>query len=148
MKPEGQLRRRIVLAELEVVADDAVESTVIFNLLPRANECERPEVVHEWACELFPQSGLVVEVNVRVSEEVDELVRDAVGHLRDKVGEESGADEVEREAEADVGGSLVNRAGETGLWVVEKRRQDRLVHVKLVQDRAGRDCHVVDICGA
>lgn len=145
---EGELRRRFVFAKLEVLADDAVEAAFPFYFFSRANNRDSREVVDERACELLAQSRLMVEIDVRIADKVGELVGDAAGHVRDEVREESGVDDVEGEAKADVGGSLVDDAGKARLGVDGEERTDRLVQVELVQDGARRHGHVVDICAA
>src|ERR1700722_15062785 len=96
--------------------------------------------------ELEPRLLEMVEVEVRIAERVDELARRQIGHLRDHQGEQRIGRDVERHAEKDVGGALVELTGEPAVDDVEleeamARRQRHLVDVGRVpggNDQAAR----------
>src|SRR5215218_5685287 len=69
---------------------------------------QRPRV----AGQLEPRLVEVVEVQVRVTQRVHEVAHLEVAHLGDHVGEQGVRRDVERHAEEDVGGALVELAGE------------------------------------
>jgi hypothetical protein len=71
---------------------------------------------------------------VEISEGVDEIASLEPAHLRDKVGEERVARDVERHAEEDVGAALVELAAQLAVRDVE-----------LEQGVAGRQGHFVDL---
>ena len=76
----------------------------------------------------------VVEIEVRVAERVDELAGLQAGHLRHHHRQQRVGRDVERHAEEDVGGALVELA-----------RQPALGDVELEQAVARRQRHLVDV---
>ena len=66
------------------------------------------------AGQLEPGLVEVVEVEVRVAQRVHEVADLEAGHLGDHVGEQGVGRDVERHAEEDVGGALVELAARAG----------------------------------
>ncbi|PIL26879.1 hypothetical protein GSI_11059 [Ganoderma sinense ZZ0214-1] len=92
------------------------------------------------ALELGAQRIDVVAVYVGVPELDDELVRIGVGNMGDHVREEGVGGDVEGDAEAEVGRTLVHEAGELGFGggAVGGGEMD----VELAHHVAGREGHV------
>ena len=84
--------------------------------------------------ELFARLLEMVQVKVRIAKSVDEVAGLEAGHLRHHQRQQRVGRDVERNAEEDVPGALVQLTGEPALGDIE-----------LEQAVAGRQRHLVDV---
>ena len=87
-----------------------------------------------FARDLLSRLVEVVEIKVRVAERVDEIAGQEAAGPRDHQGEKRIRCDIERDAEEDVGASLV-----------ELTRKPAVEHIELEETVAGREFHAVDV---
>lgn len=135
-----QLRMWVVTLHDKVLQLEPID---VPNFLYAPPELERRELPR-LSCQLHLELGDMVDIDVRVPQLHDELVRASVGNERDHVREERVGGDVEGDPEAEVGGALVHEAREAG--TVGGGGIGGESDVELAEHVAGREGHDAEIC--